>query len=58
MRLLKKRISHKGIGFIHLIPTEEDDFWYIYNLLSVGDIIKTSTFRKIVREGKFSLKCK
>jgi protein pelota len=54
MRLLKKRINYqKGIGFLHLIPTEEDDFWHIYNLIAVGDIIKTSTFRKVVREGNF-----
>jgi protein pelota len=56
MRILKKRINSKGIGFLHLIPTEEDDFWHLYNLIQIGDLVKTSTYRKLVREGINDLK--
>lgn len=49
MKILGRRII-KGVGFLRLVPTDEDDFWYLYNLLAVGDIIRTTTHRKIVRE--------
>lgn len=49
MRILGKRIV-KGVGFLRILPTDEDDLWYLYNLVSIGDIIRTSTHRKIVRE--------
>lgn len=37
------------------MPTHDDDFWHLYNLVQIGDIIKTSTYRKIVREGNNNL---
>jgi len=49
MKILGRRII-KGVGFLRLVPTDEDDFWYLYNLLAIGDIIRTTTHRKIVRE--------
>lgn len=32
MKILKRKII-KGEGFVHLIPTEEEDLWHIYNLV-------------------------
>lgn len=46
MRILKQKIFH-GQGFVHLIAQEDDDLWYIYNLIQPGDNIRTLTYRKI-----------
>jgi len=32
MRIVSKKIHNKE-GFLVLIPTEEEDFWHIYNLI-------------------------
>lgn len=51
MKILKKRINFsKGIGFLFVMPVEEDDYWHLYNIIQIGDIIKTSTYRKISKE--------
>lgn len=49
MRILKTRID-RGCGFVHLIPTDDEDLWHIYNLITVGDIIQAMTLRKIINE--------
>ena len=50
MRILSQRI-YKGVGFLRVLPVDEDDFWHLYNLITIGDLVKTSTYRKIVKEG-------
>ena len=55
MRIIKKYIS-KGEGYLILAPTEEEDYWHIYNLVSVGDVVRSGTFRKITRESKTGVK--
>lgn len=47
MKILKRKII-KGEGFVHLIPTEEEDLWHIYNLVQEGDQVKSLTTRKVV----------
>lgn len=34
-----------------MIPEETEDMWHVYNLISHGDSIRASTFRKITTEG-------
>ena len=53
MRILSQRI-YKGVGFLRVLPVDEDDFWHLYNLITIGDLVKTSTYRKIVKEGMIS----
>uniref|UniRef100_A0A7S0H6V7 Protein pelota homolog n=1 Tax=Hanusia phi TaxID=3032 RepID=A0A7S0H6V7_9CRYP len=49
MRLLQKAISKDG-GRIKLIPDDAEDLWTVYNLISVGDSVRTDTFRKVASE--------
>jgi protein pelota len=51
MKLLKKQISAKdGSGMVLLRPDTPEDLWHAYNLLQVGDLIRCSTHRKIIKE--------
>lgn len=34
-----------------LCADDGEDMWHVYNLISVGDLVKASTFRKVVKEG-------
>lgn len=48
MKLLKKQISEKdGAGSVLLRAEEPEDMWHIYNLILVGDSVKTTTVRKV-----------
>jgi protein pelota len=55
MRILNRKI-HKGVGFVHLMPTDLEDYWHLYNLISEGDCLKMKTTRKITKENKTGLK--
>lgn len=52
MRILKRDTPIGYSGFLHLIPDEEEDLYYIYNLLVVGDAIKAKSFRKVISISK------
>lgn len=39
MRIIKKFIKN-GEGRLVVVPTEEEDFWHIYNLVEKGDIVR------------------
>ena len=58
MRIENNRIIEStGIGSITITPEDEDDIWEVsdflfgmmcrYNLLSIGDVIKSKTVRKV-----------
>lgn len=48
MKLLKKQISEKdGAGSVVLRAEEPEDMWHMYNLIHVGDSVKTTTIRKV-----------
>jgi len=52
MKLLKKEIIAKNqSGRIELQPDEDEDMWHLYNIIRAGDSIKTTTIRKVKREG-------
>jgi protein pelota len=51
MKVLKKQISAKdGSGLILLRPETPEDLWHAYNLLQVGDLVRCTTLRKVVKE--------
>jgi protein pelota len=53
MRIIKKRINKKTkAGSFILLPNDEEDLWYLYNLIVPGDVMSLKTFRKIKSEGK------
>ena len=42
MKILKKAVTRKKsgvIGAIKFMPEDDEDIWYLYNIMSVGDII-------------------
>jgi hypothetical protein len=48
MKLVSRDISGKdGGGSVVIRPEESEDMWHIYNLLMVGDSVRTTTFRKV-----------
>lgn len=51
MRQLFREIDRKsGTGSVKLEPHDAEDMWHLYNLISAGDILRTSTIRKIQQE--------
>lgn len=48
MKLTFRDISAKdGAGKVRIIPEEPEDMWHIYNLVMSGDMVRTTTFRKV-----------
>jgi protein pelota len=47
MKIEARRIERDGSGFIKLFTEIPEDMWHVYNLIGVGDIIKSSTYRKV-----------
>ena len=51
MKVLKRQISTKdGSGMVVLRPETSEDLWHVYNLLQKGDLVRTTTVRKVVKE--------
>jgi stalled ribosome rescue protein Dom34 len=50
MRVLKRAVEPDGTGFVRLIADDEEDLWHMYNLVNVGDRVKATTLRKVVKE--------
>lgn len=50
MKLLFKNIDKKGTGTVRLIAEEAEDMWHAYNLISIGDYLRSTTIRRVVNE--------
>lgn len=49
MKLISQAISAKDeSGQVVLRPEEPEDMWHTYNLITIGDEIRASTYRKVV----------
>jgi protein pelota len=49
MRLIKKYLDRGSSGELKLEPEEQEDMWHAYNLIAVGDSLRSSTVRKVVQ---------
>ena len=48
MKLLKKEIAREpAVGVVKVQPDNDEDVWHLYNVLVVGDVVTSSTFRKV-----------
>ena len=47
MKILRKLIDRKRKGFYTLLPENDEDLWYLYNIIKVGDLIKLKIKRKL-----------
>lgn len=50
MKQLGRGIEKNGSGYVRLIAEEAEDMWHLFNLIRVGDIVKSTTIRKVVTE--------
>ncbi|XP_014674504.1 PREDICTED: protein pelota-like [Priapulus caudatus] len=50
MKLVGKEIDKDSKGSITLTPENPEDMWHAYNIITVGDTIRGSTFRKVQTE--------
>lgn len=55
MKLLHKNIDKKFCGSVTLIAEQAEDMWHAYNLISVGDTLRSSTIRRVVNESSVGL---
>mmetsp|Transcript_20892 Transcript_20892/g.31000 ORF Transcript_20892/g.31000 Transcript_20892/m.31000 type:complete len:402 (+) Transcript_20892:13-1218(+) len=50
MKIYSKKIEKNGNGYVFMEAEESEDMWHAYNLISIGDYVRTSTLRKVVNE--------
>ncbi|XP_041347502.1 protein pelota-like [Gigantopelta aegis] len=50
MKLVNREIDKNGTGSVTLIAEEAEDMWHAYNLVQVGDALKSTTIRKVQNE--------
>ena len=55
MKLLFKDIDKKMAGTVRLIAEEAEDMWHAYNLIMIGDYLRSSTIRRVVNETSIGL---
>jgi len=50
MKQIARSIDKHGEGYVVLIPEEAEDMWHAYNLVCVGDTLRSTTIRKVSME--------
>jgi len=50
MKIIKISVNKQNQGLIVFQPEVEEDLWYLYSLILVGDLIKTSVKRKVKKD--------
>jgi protein pelota len=52
MKLLRRSVSLKDQRFeVALLPENSEDLWHAYNLIDKGDLVRTTTWRKVALAG-------
>lgn len=44
------------LGYVILMPTDEEDLWHLYNLIQKGDCVQMRTLRKVTKTNSIGLK--
>ncbi|XP_044173942.1 protein pelota homolog [Acropora millepora] len=50
MKLVAKNFEKDSSGSVVLVPEEAEDMWHAYNLIAVGDHLKSTTIRRVQNE--------
>lgn len=50
MKITHRNLDKNNDGAVTLIPEEAEDMWHAYNLVAVGDTLKSTTIRKVQNE--------
>ncbi|KAK3609806.1 hypothetical protein CHS0354_029844 [Potamilus streckersoni] len=50
MKLVSRDIDKNDSGSVSLIPEEAEDMWHAYNLITIGDTLRSTTIRKVQNE--------
>ncbi|KAK3084016.1 hypothetical protein FSP39_006775 [Pinctada imbricata] len=50
MKLVSRDIDKNSSGCVTLIPDEPEDMWHAYNLVMIGDELRSTTIRKVQNE--------
>eukprot|EP00756_Hemistasia_phaeocysticola_P006504 Hpha_TRINITY_DN13865_c0_g1::TRINITY_DN13865_c0_g1_i2::g.69857::m.69857/K06965/PELO, DOM34, pelA; protein pelota len=51
MKLLDQGYEKDGEGIVRLLTEDDEDLWHLYNLILPGDTVRTSTLRKVQKDG-------
>ncbi|KDN50948.1 hypothetical protein RSAG8_00577, partial [Rhizoctonia solani AG-8 WAC10335] len=47
MQLIGRRIDKDGVGYVTLVPQDDEDMWHIYNLIQEGDQVRAAAVRRV-----------
>jgi len=50
MRQIYKNVERDGSGVVKLMCDEAEDMWHLYNIIRVGDKVRSKTLRKVLNE--------
>ncbi|XP_031553957.1 protein pelota homolog [Actinia tenebrosa] len=50
MKLINKSLEKDSSGHVTLVPEDPEDMWHTYNLVSVGDRLRSTTIRRVQTE--------
>ncbi|CAH3108787.1 unnamed protein product [Pocillopora meandrina] len=50
MKLIAKNFEKDSSGSVVLVPDEAEDMWHAYNLIAVGDHLRSTTIRRVQTE--------